>query len=118
MMQDSRKGRRAIVMIASGLLLAGCARPSGSATPRPEPVACSDSLYVRLSAQHPDSLSEREWQRLQSLDSACAQSRHQAGTGGHTAGMMGMEGGRGGAWLVLAPVLVGAMAAVMIVLGL
>lgn len=118
MMRESSKGRRAIVVIASGLLLAGCARTSRSAKQGPEPAACSDSLYLGMARQHPDSLSERAWQRFQRLDSACMQGRRQAHTDGHGGGMMGADAGRGGMWTVLAPLVVGAMAVAMVVFRL
>lgn len=110
--------RRTVVIMMGAMMMAGCAPRSESSKPRPEPIACRDSLYLRLARQHPDSLSERAWQRLQGLDSACALARHRAPLESHGTGMMGMGSGRGGMWTVLAPLLVGAMAAAMIVVGL
>lgn len=49
----------------------GCTAPPPARQPEPGPDACSDSLYLELSGQHPDSLSERAWARLQQLDDAC-----------------------------------------------
>lgn len=69
-----KRVRRGGVMFALALL-AACVPP----TPRLSPVAaaspCGDSSYVRLQQQDPDSLSVREWQRLQTLDRECAAAR-------------------------------------------
>lgn len=97
---------------AVGILsLSACAPPppTGHA---PEPSPCTDSLYVSLKRQHPDSLSERAWQRLEALDRECATARTQAAhadQGGMMAG--GMHGGR--KWGLLGMVTVAAMLAMM-----
>ena len=62
------------------------------------PVACSDSVYVQMSRQHPDSLSERSWQRLQSMERACDSARAQAPRESGGMGMMGMDHGGRGLW--------------------
>lgn len=49
-----------------------CAAPPPGTEPRPRSTACADSLYAELSREHPDSLSERAWQRLQQLEDACS----------------------------------------------
>lgn len=60
-------------------LLAACAIPATSAETQPSATAassvCTDSSYSRLQSYHPDSLSERQWQRLQTLDRECAAAR-------------------------------------------
>lgn len=86
------------MLAAAALLLISCATTAPPRSHAMEPAACSDSLYVELSSQHPDSLSDRSWQRLQSLERACAAARAQkpSETGGM--GMMGMDHGRGGLW--------------------
>lgn len=88
--------RLRVPVILAAALLAGCAANQAHVQP---PAPCSDSLYVQLKREHPDSLSEREWQRLQSLDQACAVTRAQAH--GQMTGMMGMGTGRGVLWMGL-----------------
>ena len=56
-------------------LVASCATPATRAVRVAEPAPCADSTYVQLKRQHPDSLSDRSWQRLQSLDRAGAAAR-------------------------------------------
>ena len=77
-------------LLLSSLTLVGCAAR------RPvlhEPVPCTDSLYLQLKRVHPDSLSERAWQRLQSLQADCVSARAQPEHG--RTGMMGMGSRRG-----------------------
>lgn len=65
-----RPSTRAIAVLAVTLLVA-CVPPAA----QPHTVAaspCADPSYVQLRQQHPDSLSAREWQRLQTLDGQCA----------------------------------------------
>lgn len=50
---------------------------------------CSDAIYLELKAEPPDSLSEREWTRLQELERACATTRGTAEPADR-GGMMGM----------------------------
>lgn len=102
-------------VLVAAVLLAGCAAPASRATHAPPPVACTDSLYLQLARQHPDSLSERAWTRLQSLDSACARARTRPENDTRGMGMMGMGHGGSRAWTILAPVIVASMAAMMIV---
>lgn len=49
----------------------GCTAPPATQEPEPRPSACADSLYIELGREHPDSLSERAWERLQQLEEAC-----------------------------------------------
>lgn len=101
-------------ILAAVLLLSGCTTSSLPRAHGPEPAACADSLYVRLARQHPDSLSERAWQRLQSLDSTCARARAQAAGDTRGMGMMGMAHGQNRAWMILAPLIVAGMAVMMV----
>ena len=101
--------------VATALVLSGCAPAASRAVHAAQPAACTDSIYVHLSRQHPDSLSERSWQRLQSLDSACARARAAAPTDPHGTGMMGMGTGSGKVWTLLAPIVVVGMAVMMVV---
>jgi len=86
---------------ASIATLSACAPPTPAHIP--EPVPCADSLYVALKRQPPDSLSEREWQRLQALDRDCAAARAAPhGTHEQNSGTMGMGRGHGGGgWRML-----------------
>ncbi len=85
------------IVILTGLVAASvaCVPPSHNVS-APQSSPCDDSLYVRLKGQNPDSLSERSWQRLQSLDRDCAATR--APVPVEAGGMMGMGHGRGGRW--------------------
>lgn len=58
-------------------LLAACVPATSSVTSAPEPAQCTDPSYLGLRQQNPDSLSERAWQRLQTLDRECADARAQ-----------------------------------------
>jgi hypothetical protein len=114
----SMKSRHVFSVLAATLLLGGCA--TASSPPRahgPEPAACNDSLYVQLARQHPDSLSDRAWLRLQSLDSACVRARTQSANDPHGMGMMGMGRGQNTAWTFLAPLIVVGMAVMMVTFG-
>lgn len=112
------KRRRALSVLAATLMLGGCATVSSpTRAHRPEPAACSDSLYVQLARQHPDSLSERAWLRLQSLDSACVRARTQSASDMQGVGMMGMGHGQRSGWRVLGPVIVVGMAVMMVGFG-
>lgn len=76
--QLSSPGARSTVRgawILSLALLGACAAPGKRAGYAPEPVPCVDPVYIELKAESPDSLSEREWQRLRELDHACAAAR-------------------------------------------
>ena len=105
---------RTLPMLAAvAILLVSCAT-----TPTPQshamaPVACSDSMYVQLSRQHPDSLSERSWQRLQSLERSCAAARAQTPSESGGMGMMGMDHGGRGLWTGLGMVFAAGMAITM-----
>jgi hypothetical protein len=71
------RSRFAVGAGALGLaILAACAPARTAYDPAPAP--CVDSVYLELKAQPPDSLSTREWERLQSLDRGCAQASAQA----------------------------------------
>lgn len=68
----SRAGRVAIlVTVALALTLAGCASTAPRQSYEPEPAACAEPSLAALRAEQPDSLSEREWQRLQALERDC-----------------------------------------------
>ena len=60
--------------LALGLLvfLAACMPPGARhVESQPVPSPCDDPVYVELAALPPDSLSEREWSRLQELERRC-----------------------------------------------
>lgn len=75
-----RRGRaRAIgAAVLSLALLTSCAPATTRSASVPEPAPCMDSAYLQLQAEPPDSLSEREWQRLQTLDRDCRVARTEA----------------------------------------
>ena len=104
-----RVHRTAVVLVALVGTIAACAPPRHQVSVQSEP--CGDSLYLQLKRTHPDSLSERAWQRLQSLERDCAAARTQAHA--ETSGMMGMGHGRGGRWMGMGLVAVVLMAAIM-----
>lgn len=85
------RGTRAPVSVIAVLLLTtGCATLRPPASPQSP---CEDPAYLRLRAEEPDSLSEREYERLQVLDEQCLnQSVDDAPAGDR------MHGGFGG-WL-------------------
>jgi hypothetical protein len=64
--------------VLSVAFLIGCATAGTGTASVPAPAPCADALYADLRAQPPDSLSEREWQRLQALDRECAAARAEA----------------------------------------
>lgn len=72
-----RRVRRGGVVLALALL-AACVPPTSRLSPVAAASPCGDSSYVRLRQQDPDSLSAREWQRLQTLDRECAAASAQA----------------------------------------
>ncbi|HEY0673240.1 MAG TPA: hypothetical protein VGD27_13260 [Longimicrobiales bacterium] len=80
----------------AAVIVAACAASAGRRTAS-LPVPCADSTYVHLKRQHPDSLSEREWQRFKTLDSACTQAEtHARSTDANRSaqgGRMGISGG-------------------------
>ena len=82
------RARRAAILAAVALSLTAAA--CASATPRqsvePEPASCTYPSVVELRAELSDSLSERESQRIQSLERNCALARAGAAreTGGRT----------------------------------
>ena len=88
---------RARVVIISLAILVASAGPVPGQT-REQPAACTDSTYVALKRQNPDSLSDRAWQRLQSLDRECVTARAQSQRMG--SGMMGNGGHHQGTWLM------------------
>ena len=103
-----------ILVLAATLVIIGCATSSPPQAHAPAPVACSDSLYVQLARQHPDSMSERAWRRFQSLDSACVRARSETVSDMRGMGMMGMGHGQNRVWTILAPVIVLGMAVMMV----
>lgn len=84
------------ILLALMLSLSGCAARQAHVQ---EPAPCSDSLYLQLKRQHPDSLSERAWERLQALERNCTAARTQRSS--EMNGMMGMGSGRGFLWMGL-----------------
>jgi hypothetical protein len=83
-------GRRFLVVaVAASLLTSACAPRQ---VVQQEPPPCTDPLYLRLKATAPDSLSEREWTRLQDLERACVSVRTAAAEhGGESGTMTGMK---------------------------
>lgn len=83
------RSRQFVTLSAAALVLGACAPRQ---VVHKEPPPCTEPLYQRLKSAAPDSLSEREWTRLQDLELACQSARSSAA--GHRAGggMMGMEG--------------------------
>lgn len=75
--RSTARRRAAFATVALSLALAGCASTARPQRFEPAPVACADSSLVKLRAVHPDSLSEREWQRLQVLERNCSLARAQ-----------------------------------------
>lgn len=63
------------VLLGTLLVAAGCTAPQPERRPEPRPTACSDSVYLKLTGEHPDSLSDRAWERLQQLEAACERDR-------------------------------------------
>lgn len=61
------------VLLTTTALVSACAPavPAAADTPEPQYSACQNSGYLRLRAVEPDSLSEREWVRLQQLEDLC-----------------------------------------------
>lgn len=59
-------------------LLAACTPPATHPTAVATPTACEDPSYLKLRQQNPDSLTERAWERLQTLDRECATARRRA----------------------------------------
>lgn len=87
----------AVAAFLAVTVLSACVTPAAqwrAVAPSP----CADTTYLQLKRQHPDSLSEREWQRFQSLDTACteaqARARERAVIETEHGGWMGM--GHGG----------------------
>ena len=91
-------------------ILAGCATPGTRYVRVTESNPCADSTYLQLRRQHPDSLSERGWLRLQSLDRACAATRAESSQRGTTGPTDASHRGRG-MWLGAAVMMVAMMVA-------
>lgn len=94
-----------LAILLSTAFLSGCATPAVRQRHVHEPTPCTDTLYLQLRRQHPDSLTERAWQRLQSLDQACAAARR-ASEQKETPVMMGMAHGGAAGVAVVAGALV------------
>lgn len=94
-------------LLFSALVLGGCATRQAQQGQLSQPSPCTDSLYLELKREHPDSLSEREWQRLQSLDQACAATRTRAARTDASGQMGGMMGAGRGVFLMGAVMVVG-----------
>ena len=71
------RGARAALVAALALTLAvaGCGYAGLGQPYEPEPVACAVPSLADLRAEHPDSLSEHEWQRIQTLEGECTGAR-------------------------------------------
>lgn len=67
-----------ISALTAALLVSACAQPPAFREPAPAAPACTDSIYLRLRHEHPDSLSDRAWERLQQLEAACERQRSAA----------------------------------------
>lgn len=106
-MRSSRPAGFAAIVLT--LLLAACAStPAAPAQPNP----CADSLYLRLRASDPDSLSERQFVRLRDLEQSCTEYRRQyAQSHGRRGGMMGRD-----AWLWM-PAMMLVVATMAIMMG-
>lgn len=89
-----------IIPLALVLSFSGCAARQAHVM---EPSPCSDSLYVQLKRQHPDSLSQRSWERLQALEQSCAAARTQRNSemNNETDAMMGLGSSRNFLWMGL-----------------
>ena len=53
------------------LFLGACASAPAAPPPAAGADACREPVYLELKGEHPDSLSERAWERLQQLEAAC-----------------------------------------------
>ena len=73
--------------VAAVIALSSCA--SGQRTHALQDTACADPLYLQLKTIHPDSLSEREYERLRDLEAACQLEKQVASQEQHRGGMMG-----------------------------
>lgn len=65
-------------MVTVTAILVSCApSPPPAVAPRPDGAAsaCTDPMYQALKETHPDSLSDRSWQRLQDLERMCEEQR-------------------------------------------
>ena len=82
--------------MVSLVLFTACATPATRRAHVAEPSPGADSTYVQPKRTHPDSLSDRAWQRLQSFERACVASRAQAP--GETVRIMG-TGHVGAHWI-------------------
>lgn len=90
----------ATVAVLVGLLLfPACAPRSATHSTQPHARACDDPLYARLRSAEPDSMSDREWARLEQLDAACVAERTAAP--GASADGHGSHTGMGRMWLVM-----------------
>ncbi len=69
--------RITLILLAAVAIVtvAGCSVPEGGREPEPRPAVCADSVYLELAREHPDSLSDRAWERLQQLEAACDRRR-------------------------------------------
>ena len=106
--------RRSVLLVASAATLLATACAPRQVVQR-EPPPCTDPLYLRLKVESPDSLSEREWIRLQDLERACVTARTAAQHGGESGMMVGM--GRNTWWAMSAIMVVGAAMWLMMGVG-
>jgi hypothetical protein len=72
-------------VLALALFVGACTPPAAPRQPAPEPDPCLEPVYLELRSEHPDSLSDRAWERLRQLEAGCRAERDrplQATTGG------------------------------------
>lgn len=66
------------VLLGTLLVLNACAASPPPEQTAPASAACQNPVYVDLSTQHPDSLSDRAWERLQRLSAECSAEQAEA----------------------------------------
>ena len=84
-----RRPSLAVFAVAAVVALSSCA--SVQRTHPVQDAACADPLYLQLKTIQPDSLSEREYDRLHDLELACQAERQAAAREEHRGGMMGVS---------------------------
>lgn len=100
-----------IIAVFCLAILASCATTGTRQVRVAEWAPCADSTYLELRRQHPDSLSERGWLRLQSLERDCATTREESSQRG-TAGMTDASHRGRSMWLGAAVMMVAMMFAI------
>ena len=84
--------------LATTALLSACA-PTAPTAAVPRFSACDDPVYVDLIASDPDTLTEREWTRLQQLEELCLLERRAADARHPTVDGSAHRGLHGTMWL-------------------